>query len=81
MADMSALLPLGAVASYRSVVGGSIACASQCTQAGTTAWSGKACPRAWPGGWKPAFPRDKRGTRLRGGHAQTKSQSMMSVPP
>ena len=26
-----------------------------------------------PDGWKPAFPRDKRGTRLRGDHAQTKS--------
>jgi len=25
-----------------------------------------------PEKWKPAFPRDKRGTRLRGDHAQTK---------
>jgi len=36
------------------------------------AWSGKACP-ALVAGWKPVFPRDKRGTRLRGDHAQTKS--------
>src|SRR6516165_11279654 len=26
-----------------------------------------------PEKWKPVFPRDKRGTRLRGDHAQTKS--------
>jgi hypothetical protein len=25
-----------------------------------------------PEKWKPVFPRDKRGTRLRGDHAQTK---------
>jgi len=30
-----------------------------------------------PEKWKPVFPRDKRGTRLRGDHAQTKSWSMM----
>jgi hypothetical protein len=27
------------------------------------------------------FPRDKRGTRLRGDHAQTKSQSAMTILP
>jgi len=29
----------------------------------------KACP-ALDAGWEPVFPRDKRGTRLRGDHAQ-----------
>src|SRR5437879_11461638 len=31
----------------------------------------KACP-ALDAEWAPVFPRDKRGTRLRGDHAQTK---------
>jgi hypothetical protein len=29
--------------------------------------------------WIPVFPRDKRGTRLRGDHAQTKRQSAMTI--
>src|SRR5215475_6068778 len=32
-----------------------------------------ACLEHDPEKWKPVFPRDKRGTRLRGDHAQTKS--------
>jgi hypothetical protein len=34
----------------------------------------KACP-ALDAGWVPVFPRDKRGTRLRGDHAQTKDRA------
>jgi hypothetical protein len=32
-----------------------------------------------PEKWVPVFPRDKRGTRLRGDHAQTKTQSAMTI--
>jgi len=30
--------------------------------------------------WKPVFPRDKRGTRLRGDHAQTKRWDHDAIP-
>jgi hypothetical protein len=32
-----------------------------------------------PEKWGPVFPRDKRGTRLRGDHAQTKGWSAMTI--
>jgi hypothetical protein len=32
----------------------------------------KSMPSGLTRGWVPVFPRDKRGTRLRGDHAQTK---------
>jgi len=34
-----------------------------------------------PEKWKPVFPRDKRGTRLRGDHAQTISWGAMTIHP
>jgi hypothetical protein len=32
-----------------------------------------------PEKWTPVFPRDKRGTRLRGDHAQTKKIEVMTI--
>src|SRR5882757_7462665 len=32
-----------------------------------------------PDGWEPVFPRDKRGTRLRGDHARKKKQSHAGI--
>jgi hypothetical protein len=34
-----------------------------------------------PGKCEAVFPRDKRGTRLRGDHAQTRIQSAMAIQP
>jgi hypothetical protein len=40
----------------------------------------KACP-ALDAGWTSVFPRDKRGTRLRGDHAKSKTWSAMVIQP
>jgi hypothetical protein len=38
-------------------------------------------PEHDPDKWMPVFPRDKRGTRLRGDHAQTGSYGAMTIYP